>query len=859
MQRTRLVIALLTLLSLLLVLSVDTLPDVSAQGGPREIFPDPGTMFVYHARATGNWDIYISSFQQIRETQPPGYLRTTTDINLTNVAAFNDRYPTISPDGQYIIFSSDRWEGSNHDLAYYRIYPETIDPQTSTMQSDPIAHFLSWPGTDEVHASISPSGRYLTFASNNTAEDKYHIFLLFMENPGVIEQLTTGTGECMWPRWAPNEEFIAFSCEVDGNKDIFVMRPLTAPPKTVEQITIDPEGQNYADTEPTWAPDSQTVVFVSNRGGSNQIFARALEEFVPNSEVVQYSVGGNEWNPVYSPLGNFYAWIGPDEVEASTEATIIRFITLSAEQDTQYLTTTVSGYTEEYYIDIYQPPPAVDTDGDGIPDMSDNCPIDYNPDQADWDMNGVGDACDVATPTAEPHLCPNNVLVSFDAPESALPNGGEVHCRATRYQDHAMVPSAPWGYYYAYPNPNGYFDFFAIDSEGASFGNFTSPIQICFRRAAVSGTQTIATYSGIPARWEILSSTERGDPTWGAVVCAETMHLSGFTLLATDGAVVPGEVRFTPMPTNTLDPSLPTNTPDPNIPTSTPVASPTGAVSQCNVTANFLIRLRAEPNVASATLAEIPYLTPLVATRRIEDSSWWLVEYEGQSGWVAAQYTGSDPSCQQLGITSAAGIATATAQAIASQTAAPTLAPGFGPGQCALTTEYIIEMHTRPDIDAQGIFFILSDTSVLGVGRLSDSTWWVVEYNGMHGWVSSAGIVEGDGCEFLPVLNPETDIEVTVTGTVPATIDAGATATPSATPVTTQCTVTTNYLIRLRQQPDTTATILAEVDYLTAMTGIGRLADNSWWQVQFNGLTGWVAGEFTAAQADCFGLPVIAP
>ena len=31
------------------------------------------------------------------------------------------------------------------------------------------------------------------------------------------------------------------------------------------EITIDPENTNYADTEPTWAPDSQTVVFVSNR------------------------------------------------------------------------------------------------------------------------------------------------------------------------------------------------------------------------------------------------------------------------------------------------------------------------------------------------------------------------------------------------------------------------------------------------------------------------------------------------------------------------------------------------------------------------------------------------------------------
>ena len=39
--------------------------------------------------------------------------------------------------------------------------------------------------------------------------------------------------------------------------------------------------------------------------------------------------------------------------------------------------------------------PLADTDGDGVPDVNDNCPGTSNPDQTDSNGNGVGDACEL--------------------------------------------------------------------------------------------------------------------------------------------------------------------------------------------------------------------------------------------------------------------------------------------------------------------------------------------------------------------------------------------------------------------------------------------------------------------------------
>lgn len=47
-----------------------------------------------------------------------------------------------------------------------------------------------------------------------------------------------------------------------------------------------------------------------------------------------------------------------------------------------------------FYVDEFAPANGPDTDGDGVPDVDDNCASTSNPDQADSDNDGVGNVCD---------------------------------------------------------------------------------------------------------------------------------------------------------------------------------------------------------------------------------------------------------------------------------------------------------------------------------------------------------------------------------------------------------------------------------------------------------------------------------
>jgi hypothetical protein len=165
--------------------------------------------------------------------------------------------PRVSPDGKQIVFFSER---GRFAIELFVANAETGHVERKLLSSATDPHFDSLEFLDSAGA-WSPDGR--TLALTAVRSGRPVLVLLDPSNGHVRREVALpGLDDAINPSYSPDGHSVILSGNASGLSDLFVLRLDTG---AIERLTHDP----FADLEPTFTPDGKSVVFVTERFGTD--------------------------------------------------------------------------------------------------------------------------------------------------------------------------------------------------------------------------------------------------------------------------------------------------------------------------------------------------------------------------------------------------------------------------------------------------------------------------------------------------------------------------------------------------------------------------------------------------------------
>jgi Tol biopolymer transport system component/outer membrane protein assembly factor BamD (BamD/ComL family) len=196
------------------------------------------------------------------------YLINPDGTDLTNLTELqgDENEPKWSPDGKTIVFSSTR-DGNSE------IYSINVNKTGLTRLTDNPA--------DDLSPYWNPDGKTIVFSSNR--EGDFDIYTM-KPNGSEVKLLTINNSNDSRPSWSPNGDYIAFNLERDGNNEIYIMKNDGS---DQTNITNHPSNDYY----PNWSPDGKHIVFFSDRDGDGSIWIYSME--LSSNLTVRLTSGGS--------------------------------------------------------------------------------------------------------------------------------------------------------------------------------------------------------------------------------------------------------------------------------------------------------------------------------------------------------------------------------------------------------------------------------------------------------------------------------------------------------------------------------------------------------------------------------------
>ena len=140
----------------------------------------------------------------------------------------------------------------------------------------------------------SPAG-LVSFSSSKDGSSEIYILDPFRKK---LRKITKSYGIDVSPAFSPDGTKLAFVSDMGGSPQVYIMDlAVKGRPK---RLTFD---GNY-NTSPAWSPDGRAIAYVGRVNGKNQIYVVKFD----GTDLRQLTYAGNNEGPSFSPDGYFIAF-----------------------------------------------------------------------------------------------------------------------------------------------------------------------------------------------------------------------------------------------------------------------------------------------------------------------------------------------------------------------------------------------------------------------------------------------------------------------------------------------------------------------------------------------------------------------